>query len=129
MTQETSQAGVRPEGCLASMSRWATTLLVIPLLTGLSFVASTVFACVYGMGGGWRDGWLSSGRLWVVWVAVIFSFIVGVGLGIVLRDTMMRIRDTGRIMEGIWGLVGVGFAWILAFFVQFAYFILVSMFA
>ena len=46
MAHESLPAGVRPEGRLAPISRRATAPLVIPLLTGLSFAASTVFVYV-----------------------------------------------------------------------------------
>jgi uncharacterized RDD family membrane protein YckC len=113
MAQESSQPSVRPEGRLATISRWATAFPVIPLLTGLTFAASTVFACVAAGAGDWLLSMLGF---------AIPLLIVGIGLGFLLRRAMMRIRDSGRPGPRIWVVVGVGLVWILAFFGQFVIF-------
>lgn len=118
MAEETLQAGVEPEDRLARLSRWATAALVIPLLTGLSFAASTVFGFVYSGGRGFIED--------VVWPLAIILLIPGIGLGFPLRRVVIRIRDTGRFRRDIWVVVGVGLAWILAGFVQSMLFIFSS---
>lgn len=124
MAQEGVQTSVRSDGRLASVSRWVTRSPVIPLLTALSFVASTVFAYIlledqghgfYGM----REALPMA----------IGSLILGIGLGPFLRRAMMRIRDAGPSRPDIGILARVGLAWILAFLVQsFVFFVMVASF-
>ena len=118
MAHESLPAGARPEGRLAFISRWATAPLVIPLLTGLSFAASTVFVYV-----SWSPGFSHHPEALPI---PIVCFVLGVGLGVPLRRAVMRIRDTGRPRTGIWVVAGVGLAWILAFPVQLYLLIVMS---
>jgi hypothetical protein len=111
MVQQSSQPSVRPEGRLATISRWATALLVIPALTGLTFAAGTVFAHVAaGVG-----DWLADASTLVF---AIPCLIVGIGLGFPQRWAVMQIRDAGPLVPAIAILVGVVLAWMLAFLVQ-----------
>lgn len=118
MAGKNPQAGVEPEGYLARVSRWATTPWVIPLLSGLSFAASTVFAFESTVGPGFFED--------VVWPLAIILSIPGIGLGFPLRRAVIRIRDTGRFRPDIWVVVGIGLAWTLAGFVQSMLFIFSS---
>jgi len=93
------------------MSRWATAPLVIPLLTGLSFAASTVFVYLSFFSPGFSH---DPEALPVP----IVCLILGVGLGFPLRRAMIRVRDTGRPRTGIRVVAGIGLAWILAYLVQ-----------
>ena len=54
----------------------------------------------------------------------IVCLILGFGLGFPLRRAVMRIRATGRPRAGIWVVLGVGLAWIVAGFVQVLYIVL-----
>jgi hypothetical protein len=114
MTEESSQAAVGREGCLTRISRWATAPLVIPLLTGLSFATSTVFALACFGGRGFIRGFIEGGG----WGMAVILLIPGIGLGFLLRRAVMRIRDAGRFRRDIWVVVGEGLAWLVAGFVQ-----------
>jgi cation transport ATPase len=123
MTQVDSQASGPPEGRLAAMSRWATAPLVIPLLTGLSFVGSTVFAFVTF----WQGFFGDEGKDLRVLPMAILCLIVGICLGFPLRRTMMRIRDEGQPRADNWVVVGVALAWLLLLFVQYTIFYALSL--
>jgi len=112
MARESSQAALEPEGCLARMSRWATAFLVIPMLTGLSFAASTIFFYLTCFPPGFSH---DPEALPIP----IVCFVLGVGLGFLLRRVMIRVRDAGRPRTGIWVVVGWGLAWIAAYYLQY----------
>jgi len=117
MARDGSQAALEREGGLARMSRWATTGLVIPLLTALSFAASTPFlALVWGP----KFFHLLVSEPWPLpWpVAPIFCLVLGFGLGFPLRWAMRRIRATRRPSAGIPVAAGVGLAWLFSGAVQ-----------
>jgi hypothetical protein len=117
MTEESSQAAVGREGCLIRISRWATAPLVIPLLTGLSFAASTVLAFA---GTGVQGYSFFQGKDLDQLSMMRFCLILGIGLGFPLRGAMVRIRDTGLSTRAILVMVGVWLAWGLALFVQWS---------
>jgi len=119
MARKSSQATQEGEGCLARMSRWATALLVIPLLTGLSFAASTVLLSLY-MPPGYVSYYPENLSIPIV------CLILGFGLGFLLRWALIRIRTRGLSSTvGVLVVVGVASAWFVAVVAQVTlYFIL-----
>jgi len=121
MARERSQADLAREVCLARMSRWATSGLVIPLLTGLSFAVSTAFLdLLWGLVYEAEFFHLLVSEPWPLpWPVVpVVNLVLGFGLGFPLRWAMRRIRATGRPSAGIPVAVGVGLAWLFAGTVQ-----------
>ena len=117
MATENSHASTQSDSRLASVSGWVTRAPVIPLLTGLCFVASTVLAYVWSdLGNDYGDD--------LIFLAVpmaIVCFILGLALGFPLRQNIVRIRDNSEFGQGIMALILVGIIWVLAFLVQFVF--------
>lgn len=113
MAEEIPQAGVDREDLLARVSQWAVTYPVIPLLTGLSFAASSAFLCLV-----MPPGFFSFLLSWPWFMIPDVCLILGIGLGFPLRQVLMRIGDKERPKTDKWILVGVGLAWILACLAQ-----------
>lgn len=125
MAPEDSHASTQLDDFLATMSRWATFPPVIPLLTGLCFVASTVFVYV------WVDcsPWSGHGSYDIsdALPMAIVCFVLGVGVGLPLLRGVVRIRDTGKPRPGIRVLAAVGATWVLAFLFQCSVFAIIEM--
>jgi len=98
---------------LAHVSRWAMAPLVMPLLTSLSFAASTAFLCLI-----MPPGFFSLLLSWPWFLMPCACLILGFGLGNLLRGVLIRIGDKKQPKTDKWVLVGTGLAWILAFLVQ-----------
>lgn len=132
MAEKSSQVGVGTESSqelvpqwatisLARMSGWATAPPVIPLLTGLSFAASTAFLIPIMPPGFLR--FIASPP----WLLLPFvCLVLGVGLGFPLRRALMRILDTDRPSTGTRVVLGVGLAWIAAGLLQITLYYLLT---
>lgn len=112
MAEERLQENLQAEDRRATMSRWATAPLVIPLLTGLDFVATTVFAYLGAQGNYGHGSYGISNAL----PMAIICFVLGVGLGFLLRQGVERRLDSKSGL--VPALVVVGALWVVALLFQ-----------
>jgi hypothetical protein len=109
---QASQAGASRENRLAAVLHWVTAPLAIPVLTGLNFVATTVFAYVLCRG----DYGHGSYGIHEALPMAIFCLCVGVPLGYYLRwGVECELHHAPGLIRA---LLVVGVVWVGAFVVQ-----------